>query len=643
MRAISGKLLPTSFLLCMLHGCSAPVVHLDTPSVSDRFQEAAKDREAAGDYPGAVDYYLRAAAAATGGQRVDILLLAAGSLVQAGEYNRASALLDRLTAAQLSNTQRQHYTSVRARIALTRNDPEQALTLLQTVPTAAYLKADYYRLRAEAWQLKGDFSASIHERLRLDPLLDAPDQRLANHSAIWLALNSLTDAGLQRLHSAPPPDALSGWVELAQLARLNLHQPDTLAETIQQWQIRYPGHPASEGFTGKLASGMRLPGQPPQQLALLLPLTGTLANAAAAIRDGLLAAYYNMPADSRRPLIKIHDVGGDPESIMDTYRQAVSGGAQFVIGPLRKEAVQILAQQPLPVPVLALNRADADTVSNPMLFQFGLAPEDEAREVARRAWQEDHRRAIALVPGDTWGERVYKAFLEEWLQLGGRLLDVERYNPDEPDHGQQISAVLNLDSSRQRHQQLVHLLGRNLEFEPRRRSDVDFIFMLATPGQGRLIRPQLNFHRASRIPVYATSHVYTGHPDDSLDADMNGVVFCDIPWVLDSDPDWEHTQRLIRDSWPANAARYSRFFALGIDAWRIIPYIEQPQANPPGTFQGVTGNLTLDTRHRIHRGLLRWAHFRDGRPALLEAVVDIRENQQDLSAGFTGAGNHRLQ
>jgi hypothetical protein len=547
-----------------------------------------------------------------------------------------------MTAAQLSNTQRQFYTTIRARLALTRNDADQVLMLLQTVPTAAYLKADYYRLRAEAWQRKGNFIASIHERIRLDPLLDEPDQRLANHSAIWLALTSLTAAELQQLLTAPPPDPLSGWVELAELARLNQQQPDTLADAISRWQIRYPGHPASEGFTGKLASGMRLAGQPPQQLALLLPLTGTLANAAAAIRDGLLAAYYNMPGDSRRPVIKIHDVSGDPESITDSYRQAVSGGAQFVIGPLRKEAVQILAQQPLPVPVLALNRAGADSVSNPMLYQFGLAPEDEAREVARRAWQDGHRRAIALVPGGSWGERVYNAFLEEWQQLGGRLLEMERYPAGEPDHGQQISALLNLDSSRQRHQRLVRLLGHDLEFEPRRRTDVDFIFMLATPGQGRLIRPQLKFHRASRIPVYATSHVYTGHPDDSLDSDMNGVVFCDIPWILDSDPDWEHTQRLVSDYWPASATRYSRFFALGIDAWRIIPYIEQPGADSPGTYQGVTGNLTLDHRGRINRRL-HWAFFRDGRPALLEAAADIQENQEDLSGGITAPGKRRLQ
>jgi len=628
------------WLLFMLFGCTPPVVHIDTPSVSDRFVEAAQAREAVGDYPGAVDYYLRAAAVTNGRQRPDILLQAAGSLVQSGDYTRATAILDRMADTPLSTTQRQLYATIQARIALTRNDADQVLMLLQTVPATAYLQADYYRLRAEAWQRKGDFIASIRERLRLDPLLNEPDRRLANHSAIWLALSRLTTTDLQRLRSAPP-DPLGGWARLAELARQNLQGPNALADAILQWQMQYPGHPASEGFTDKLASGIRITGQPPQQLALLLPLTGTLANAGAAIRAGILAAYYNIPEDSQRPAIKIYDVGGDPEAILGDYHRAVSDGAQFVIGPLRKESVRVLAlQQQLPVPVLALNRTGTDSVPNPMLFQFGLAPEDEAREVARRAWHDGHRRAIALLPRGIWGDRVYEAFLDEWQQLGGRLLEVERYDPDEPDHGQEISAALNLDSSRQRHQKLVRLLGHNLEFEPRRRTDIDFIFILATPGQGRLLRPQLDFYRARKIPVYATSHVYTGHPDNSIDSDMNGLFFCDIPWILD--PGWEHMKKLVKDFWPDNAAGYSRFFALGIDAWRFIPYVDQPGDHSRDTYQGATGKLTLDARRQVHRSL-RWAHFQDGLPVPLEDGADVLENEGVLSADSSGPVQHRLQ
>lgn len=52
----------------------------------------------------------------------------------------------------------------------------------------------------------------------------------------------------------------------------------------------------------------------------------------------------------------------------------------MVIGPLRRESVAAIAQRgPLPVPVVALNQLPADMAWVPNLYQFALAPEDEAR------------------------------------------------------------------------------------------------------------------------------------------------------------------------------------------------------------------------------------------------------------------------
>jgi outer membrane PBP1 activator LpoA protein len=626
MRFLTHKNLLVALLL-LVNACSTTPPPVKAPSVSDRFQEAAEQRAAAGDYEGAVDNYLRAAAVATSDQdRQTILLQAASSLMELGEVERTKTVLDRITLPYLSSSQRQHYYIIQAQIASNQNQPDRVLSLLKTVPDDDALKADYYWLRAEALQQNREFIASVHERIVLDPLLQDPDKRLDNHMAIWVALTSLTDEELQQLRSAPPPDELSGWVELVELSRLYLQEPDMLVDVIPYWEARYPIHPAREALTARLAGGMRIAGQPPQQLALLLPLSGKLAQPAAAIRDGVLAAYYDTPEDTLRPAIKIYDTSGRADTVFETYQRAVSEGAQFVIGPLRKEAVQQLASQAvLDVPVLALNTIDNGAADNTMLFQFGLAPEDEAREVARRAMQDGHRKAIALIPEGSWGERIYSAYLEEWQALGGRVLEVGYYNAAETDHGAEISAVLNLDSSKARHQQLVRLAGQKLEFEPRRRRDVDMIFILATPRQARLINPQLSFYRASRLPVYATSHVYTGRANSSLDADLEKVAFCDMPWILSSDDSRDYLQTSIEEYWPASAARYGRFHALGVDAWRVVPYVDQLENSLMGAYQGVTGNLTLDSSRQIHRSL-NWAQFRQGMPVRLQSQAEGMES-----------------
>ena len=606
-------------LTALLAGCSTGI-RTSIPGAEDRLQRQAQALETRGDYQGAAQVYLQAAAQAAVPRKYQLQLQAAASLIRGGDIERARQLVEGIPEAQRVGDIRQQYTINQAAIALAEQHPDQVLAILTTPPAGDAFLIDYYRLRAEAQLLNSRYFLGARERVQLDPLLTDPETQLENEFAIWGALNNLTDGELQELRTAPPPDILSGWMELLELTRLYLQQPEALAEVIPHWQQRYPGHPAGTAFIAKLLETMQVAGRPPEHIALLLPLGGNLANAAAAVRDGIIAAYYDTPGADMRPQLHIYDSGDTPDSALAAYQQAIAEGAGFVIGPLRKNAVEALATQPqLSVPTLALNQTPGQ--SSPGLYQFGLAPEDEAREVARLAWHNGYTRSIALLPDTDWGERVYAAFADEWQQLGGVILEAARYDNEQTDHGKTISALLNLDSSKARQQRLTSLLGQQLEFEPRRRQDADFVFLLASPGQARLIRPQLSFYRATTLPVYATSRVYSGQPDPSKDADINGITFCDMPWVLETGSHWAHLQQAISEHWPGQANRYGRLYALGIDAYRVIPYISELGGGMFGSYHGVTGNLSLDNAGQINRNL-RCAKFRQGLPVLLEPAAE---------------------
>jgi hypothetical protein len=580
-------------------------------------QQQAEALEAAGDYTGAAQLYLDAAGQAGVPEQYTLQLQAVDILIRGKRFDRAHALLEPLQGAGLGGELHDRLTLGRARLALAEQHPELALQLLQPVP-AGGLAADFRRLRAAADEGNGQFFQAAQERVLLDPLLTESDAHLANQRAIWDDLNHLSDTELQQFRKAPPPDPLSGWLELVELTRLYLQQPDALAEVIPHWQERYPAHPASGPFVDELLKTMRSAGQAPEHVAVLLPLHGELAAAAGAVRDGILAAYYDTPDSGKRPTLHVYDSGGSAQETLAGYQQAVSAGATFVIGPLRKEMVDELARQPaLPVPVLALNRTEASTGVPAGLYQFGLAPEDEAREAARLAWRNGLTRSVALLPDNDWGERVYAAFASEWQALGGTLLETQRYDDTQADHSDVINRLLNLDNSNARHQRLTRRLGMRLEFEPRRRQDVDFVFLVASPRQARLIRPQLSFYRASTLPVYATSRVYTGDPDPARDIDLNGIVFCDTPWTLEDRSNWSHLQQEITEFWPDASIRYARLYALGIDAYRLLPYLGQQQNNLFGSYHGVSGNLSLGQNGEIDR-TLRCARFQNGVPVLLD-------------------------
>ena len=612
------KLLTVTLLAALLIGCSSGV---RTGTSDSRLQKQAQALEDSGNYQGAAQLYLQAAAKTTGNDQQALQLQAAASLIGGEDYTGATRLLDELPAAQLGGELRQHYAINRAAIAIIDQRPVQVLSLLDEVPASGPFVADYRRLRAEAYLQESRFFLSARERVLLDPLLTDQQQQLQNEFAIWESLNRLTDTELQTLRTTSPPDPLSGWMELVELTRLYLQQPDALADVIPHWQQRYPSHPASKAFIPELLKSMRAAGQAPERLALLLPLNGKLSDAASAIRDGVFAAWYDTPAASSRPSIQVYDSGMTAEDTVAAYQQAVTDGAQFIIGPLRKDSVHALASlAQLAAPVLALNQIEDTALFNTALYQFGLAPEDEAREVARLAWREGFTRTIALLPNTDWGERVYAAFATEWQLLGGEILEAERYDNTRTDHGKIISSVLNLEDSKARKQQLSRHLGTKLEFEPRRRQDVDFVFLVASSRQARLIRPQLRFYRASSLPVYTTSRVYSGMPDAGKDADMNGIIFCDMPWTLESGGSSDHLQQTINASWPGNASRYRRLYALGIDAYRLAPYLGELGNNMFGAYHGVTGNLSLGARGHINRSL-RCAKFSRGLPVLLEPTV----------------------
>ena len=199
---------------------------------------------------------------------------------------------------------------------------------------------------------------------------------------------------------------------------------------------------------------------------------------------------------------------------------------------------------PEAVPTLALNLAPAGEglTANDFLYQFALSPEEEAEQVAERAWFDGHGRVAILAPQTAWGVRVADAFGVAWEQLGGRVVENQAYRTEDDEEGQPpdlsvpVELLLNLDESEQRVQTLRKVLRRRVHFEPRPRDDIDFVFMAGFPREARQLRPQFRFHNAAGVPIYSTSHVFTGSPDAAADGDIDGITFGDMPWVLE--PFW---------------------------------------------------------------------------------------------------------
>jgi len=570
------------------------------------------------------DKYIELAANAFDETRNGYLLQAADILVQQNQFELADTQLAGINLDLIDETQSLEIQLLSAEIDISRGDAREALKRLNI---ARILPIDQQirlmRLRAVAFLDASYPLESAKTRVQMDKLLiDSLDKEI-NHQAIWEALSLLPTTSLQQLSNAPLNDDFLGWVELAKIAKRGQVDWQFLQDGIMLWREQYPEHPAVDAFTRELGRKQIELIEQPKHIVILLPLSGKYAQVAAAIRDGIMSSYYQHPDKTFQPKISFIDTGENQSAIWNYYKKAADDGADFIIGPFLKSAVDILTQGTLiDVPTLTLNYASTQGDVSPNLFQFGLLPEDEARQSAEMAFRQAHTHAAILVPEGLWGERLRNAFQLRFEELGGKVVSAQTYIPNKNDFKQPIQTMLNIKQSYSRYRAIQNVMRAKMKFTPYRRQDVDMIFMAATPKDARQLKPQFKFHYAGEIPVYATSHAFTGQINKQADRDIDDLNFLDMPWILN--PPTKAKQSLI-NYWPEQQ-RYTRFFALGVDAYNLIPFLGRLQGKTYERFSGQTGNLYLDPLNRIHRELLS-AQFKRGIPTL----IDINTQRINLS------------
>jgi outer membrane PBP1 activator LpoA protein len=225
-----------------------------------------------------------------------------------------------------------------------------------------------------------------------------------------------------------------------------------------------------------------------------------------------------------------------------------------------------------------------------------------------------HKRALLITPTGDWGTRVAAAFNSELLAGGGKLLAQTTYDPQGTEFTAQITAALRIDESRARHKRVQDLVGGKLNFESRRRADVDFIFAAGQSLALRQIRPQLRFFYAGDVPTYMTSDGY--EPNPQANRDIDGMLVPDMPWLLQETGLVADTRTATQSTWGGPTATPPRLYAFGYDAGQLALALRDPRWQWP--LAGVTGRLAPDAERRIRREL-DWAQMRSGKPVLLSA------------------------
>ena len=362
-----------------------------------------------------------------------------------------------------------------------------------------------------------------------------------------------------------------------------------------QNSVNAPSVASTNTLTQSIANGNTQAGVP-QIIALLVPLQGPLSGVGQAVKQGFMAAAQ--ATRTSPPNVIVIDTTKQV-STQGAYEKALSYKAQMVVGPLLKTQVQTLAGLQLTTPALALNYLNPDISTPPELYQFGLSPLDEVRQVVQQAWQTGRRSALVINLGDAWGSQLGQSFANEWKRAGGKV--VGRLNLS------QNSSAFNRQ------------IRNFLQFKPPhdRRTDFDVVFLAINPKVARQVIPLLKFYYVGDVPIYATASVYAGVPNRRLNNDLNQVIFCSAPWGLGQNTPYPSLYEQLQIANPTgHFRRYRSYYALGVDAYHLTQQLAYLNQSPSNSIPGATGQLSLDAQHRIVRQLI-CAQFNKGYVTLI--------------------------
>ena len=506
----------------------------------------------------------------------------------------------------------------RAEVAL--GSPESALAILSTIPgpVPATVDPNVTAVRASAYFALGQAVEAVRLLVEREIWLESSAEIIDNQLRIWNGLAEQSNPALARQRTGDT--TVDGWLALAPLTRLSNDSARFLSALIE-WREEFGSHPATGRILAERLATLRGEGLRPGKIALLLPLSSEVRPEALAIQAGFFAAHL-ASGYADESSIEVYDTAR--RGSVESFFTAQIEGADFIVGPLLNNAVEDVQEQAGFIPTLALNLGEQESVATPNFFQFALSSDDEVEAIAARAIADGHKTAAILYASSDRGYEQRDRFRTAFEARGGQVINAVAYVSGSENLSAPIEELLNIAQSESRFERLQANLQRNIEFEPRRRADIDMIFLQLEPAGGnvdaRLLVPLFKDNDAdpTDIPTFATRDIYNPTRQGG-DPDLNGLVFPDVPLLVDPTGGAQAALSRLTEFSTASAYQHPRLFAFGFDAYQLVNALSlKTDASWP--LSGATGELYLGVNGRIRR-VLPLAEFRGGQPQPLGPSV----------------------
>ncbi len=512
------------------------------------------------------------------------------ALLDAADYEGVVAHQE-ATIATWPAADRNAYWRLKARAWLALEDSQAALDAIANLTER---QGTDYLLIGAVCERAGDFTCAAdgYVQASLDLGMGHPDLPGDLNDTIWRALSSAQPRDGRLGPAAYSHRYHFAWWQL----QAEIRDAATVSEHIRTWQAWRDNHPSHPAVLNPPSNFVNYDSYRAPKLGVILPMSGQLASAGNALRDGMIAAFLSASSGSDagnhdQPIV-FYD--SQTASLTQIWEQTEADGVDAVVGPLLKQNAEQFAEltHATNTPVLLLNYITdlAQPVLGDQPFQIGVAIEDEATSLAEHAVAEGRRNVLVVHNQSRWAQRALSSILRHWpyALLTAPFEDIRGLTDA-------VGTAMDVDASHRRLNEIAAIIAQPVEFSPRARTDLDGVIALTNQMESLALVPALRFHFADHLPLYGTSQVLRGNATDTL----GKFQVTQLPMQRAE----QGAMKELVTAYELQHSALAELYALGYDAFHVASWLPILTPHTPLTINGASGTLVLEPGGRIRRQL----------------------------------------
>ncbi len=348
--------------------------------------------------------------------------------------------------------------------------------------------------------------------------LSIAEEQLNIETSVWQTLQNVPIIDLKNLlNNHPTSILLADWIEFIRVTGL---PPTIQKQQLKNSIIFNPTAIFNHHLSPKLIYQLENP-VIPQHIAVMLPLSGDFYKVSSQIKNGIIK---NKLQNHPNLIISFYD-STNYQQIVNTYKTAINNGADFIIGPVKREAIQnLISAEDInidPTKIITLNKSSLPN----FIFSSNL----ESYQITKQFLNNNYTNIAVLANTSRAHSNLAGAISKQWQTTPGNNITLKTFPANDADLQKALGSIINKHTSDDRRRNLQRILQRNLSFFPRTRQDLDAVVLLGTSRQLAVLHPQFQLFNLS-MPVYSSARLTPIKLGNATpNKDLNRIKFLTYP------------------------------------------------------------------------------------------------------------------